>query len=92
MRRKGKYDTTIAKADAEQKRLLKKEAEASLLKLIQGYSYKETKTVAVLCKNEENSSKGVIKEVIETKKHVPPSPQAIIFTLTNIEPRKWNNT
>lgn len=65
--------------------LLKKEAEKSLLKQLQGYYIEETKTVYI----DDGTGAPRIKEQITTRKHVAPSPAITIFTLSNLDPERW---
>lgn len=65
--------------------LLKKEAERSLLKQLQGYYIEETKTVYI----DDGTGSPRIKEQTTTRKHVAPSPAITIFTLSNLDPERW---
>lgn len=65
--------------------LLKKEAEKSLLKQLQGYYIEETKTVYI----DDGTGAPRIREQITTRKHVAPSPAITIFTLSNLDPERW---
>lgn len=77
--------------EAEERRLdeLYQVAKNSLFKVARGYEVTETKTITIPSKSDP--SKPIIKEQVTTKKHVPPNPTAIIFTLTNRDPKRWKN-
>jgi hypothetical protein len=63
------------------------ECEKSLMKLITGYEYEESKTVVV----NDGSDKPKIKEKSTTKKHVAPNLGAVIHFQTNKDPENWKN-
>ena len=63
------------------------ECEKSLMKLITGYEYEESKTVVV----NDGSNNPKIKEKLTTKKHVPPNLGAVIHFQTNKDPDNWKN-
>jgi len=97
---KPEFTESIQRAEVEQKHFFKAEAKKSLLKLVQGYEYDETKTTVSAGKGKSKKKKKSetgkeekpeITEVIKIRKHVPPSPTAVIFTLTNTDPGKWKN-
>ncbi len=69
------------------------EAKKSLLKKIQGYEVTETKVVTIPSKqkDEKGNPKPIIKEQTTTKKHIQADTAAIIFTLTNGDPKQWRN-
>lgn len=69
------------------------EAKKSLMKKIKGYDVTETKVVTVpgSQKDEKGNPKPIIKEQTTTKKHIQPDTAAIIFTLTNCDPKHWRN-
>ena len=64
-----------------------KDAKNSLVKLIKGYDYEETKTVVI----DDGKGKPKIKEKSTTKKHVAPNLGAIIHFQTNVDPATWKN-
>lgn len=64
-----------------------KDAKNSLVKLIKGYDYEETKTVVI----DDGGGKPKIKEKSTTKKHVAPNLGAIIHFQTNVDPATWKN-
>jgi hypothetical protein len=63
------------------------ECEKSLMKLIIGYEYEESKTVVV----NDGSNNPKIKEKSTTKKHVSPNLGAVIHFQTNKDPDNWKN-
>lgn len=69
------------------------EAKKSLMKKIRGYEVTETKVVTVPTKEKDSNGNPIpaIKEQITTKKHIQPDTTAIIFTLTNADPKHWQN-
>lgn len=78
----------ISKAKKEHNQLLVAEARRSLLQLARGYEIEEVKTVYG---RNGADGKPQIKEQVRTKKHVPPSVGAVIFTLVNRDPDNWKN-
>ena len=83
------FHQAIDEAYDDRMQYLAKEAEKSLLKKIQGYEVTETKVVTVPANGDP--SKPTIKEQTTQKKHVAPDTAAIIFTLTNGDPKRWKN-
>lgn len=77
----------IKKADEERNEIILMEAKRSLLKRIRGYDVLETKITYDKKLNEKGEP--VVKERVETKKHVPGDTTAIIFALTNRDPENW---
>lgn len=73
---KDRFDETILK-----------DAKTSLIKLVRGYDYEETKTVVI----DDGNGKPKIKEKSTTKKHVAPNLGAIIHFQTNVDPATWKN-
>ena len=80
---------------AEQKRLdfFAVEAKKSLLKMIQGYTIQEKRTVMVDSgiKDEGQMTIPIIKEKVITEKYFPPDITAIIFALCNLDPDNWKD-
>lgn len=62
------------------------EVEKSLLKLCTGYEYEELKTIVEEDKNGKKRTK-----IEKTKRHQPPSAQAISFFLRNRMPEEWSD-
>lgn len=77
----------IGEAYEARRQTMVQEAKKSLLKKIQGYEVTETRTVTI----PNPMGAPTIKEMITTKKHVQPDTAAIIFTLTNADPKNWRN-
>nr|DAN47117.1 MAG TPA: terminase small subunit [Caudoviricetes sp.] len=87
------FRQAIEEANEARMQFFVQEAKKSLLKKIQGYEVTETKVVTVpgKKKDEKDNPKPTIKEQTTTKKHVAPDTAAIIFTLTNGDPKRWKN-
>lgn len=66
--------------------LLQQDVEKSLLKLCTGYEYEELKTIV-----EEDRSGKKRTKLEKTKRHQPPSAQAISFFLRNRCPEEWSD-
>ncbi|SDL24166.1 helix-turn-helix domain-containing protein [Natronincola ferrireducens] len=62
------------------------DVEKSLLKLCNGYEYEELKTIVEEDKNGKKRTK-----IEKTKRHQPPSAQAISFFLRNRMPEEWSD-
>jgi hypothetical protein len=62
------------------------EVEKSLLKLCTGYEYEELKTIVEEDKNGKKRTK-----LEKTRRHQPPSAQAISFFLRNRMPEEWSD-
>lgn len=62
------------------------EVEKSLLKLCTGYEYEELKTIVEEDKNGKKRTK-----IEKTRRHQPPSAQAISFFLRNRMPEEWSD-
>ncbi len=61
------------------------DAKKSLAKLVKGFTVTDTKTFYGSDKNGE----AVIVQVIETKREIPPSVEAVKFALTNLDPSNF---
>ena len=90
---KVEFFDAIKKAQEDFNEFLQVEAKKSLVKMLQGYTVTETKTVTVDTgeKTETGKPKIKIKEHTKTEKHIQPNPTLIIFTLTNRDPENWKN-
>jgi hypothetical protein len=62
------------------------ELEKTLYKKALGYQFTETKTIY-----QENAKGNVNKKIETTIKSVIPSDTALIFSLTNLKPKKWKH-
>lgn len=62
------------------------EANKSLLKLVKGYSYNETKTIYVA----GPSGEPMIAQRTITKKQVPPNATAVTYALSNLDPENFD--
>lgn len=60
------------------------DARKSLKKLIKGYTVTERKTVYIVVEGELVKDK-----VVETERHIPPSVAAVVFALSNLDPRNF---
>jgi len=92
-REKPEFSEAIKKAGKKFDELLIAEAKKSLIKLLQGYTVQEKKTVTVDTGKKSADGKPIVKvkEHTVTDKHYQPNPTAIIFTLTNRDPENWKN-
>jgi hypothetical protein len=83
----------IKKAQSKFDELIVSEAKKSLVKMIRGYTVQEKKTVSVdTGKKDENGMPIVrVKEHSVTDKYYQPVPAAVIFALTNRDPKNWKN-
>lgn len=90
---KAEFSEAIKKAQEDLKAFLAVEAKKSLLKLVQGFTVEERRTVSVDTgkKNDEDKPIVKIKEHTTVTKYITPNPTAIIFTLTNCDPENWKN-
>lgn len=90
---KPEFSEAIKKAEEKFDELLVAEAKKSLMKLVQGYTVQEKKTVTADSgkKNEDGKPIVKVKEHTVVDKHYQPNPTAIIFTLTNRDPENWKN-
>lgn len=87
----GEFAERVKKAEKEfqdtyRDELLAK-AKRSLTELVTGYEYNENKTEY---KADRNGNPQIQRQTT-VKKHMPPSPTAIIFSLTNLDPENWKN-
>ena len=89
------FAQAIEDAKDERAQILVVAAKKSLRRKIEGYDVTETRVVTVPHKEKDKDGKTIekprIKEQITTKKHIQPDTAAIIFTLTNGDPKHWRN-
>jgi hypothetical protein len=88
------FSDTIKKAKAEFDEYIVAEAKKSLVKMINGYTVQEKKTVTCDSgKKDETTGKPIvkIKEHSVTEKHIQPNVAATIFALVNRDPDNWKN-
>jgi len=78
---------SIKKAEEDRYSLFASEARKSLLKKVRGYEAEEVKEIYV----KDKDGKEILKERTNITKHYQPDTAAIIFTLTNRDPAKWQN-
>lgn len=90
---KPEFSEAIKKAQEECKGFFATEAKKSLLKLVQGFTVEEKRTVTADTGKKSEDGKPIvkIKEYTTVIKYVAPNPTAIIFTLTNCDPSNWKN-
>jgi hypothetical protein len=90
---KPEFSEHIKKAKCEFDNFIASEAKRSLVKLIQGYTVQEKKTVTVDTGKKDDDGKPIvrIKEHSVTDKHYQPVAAAVIFALTNRDPENWKN-
>lgn len=87
------FADAIKKAQDKFDELMISEAKKSLVKMVQGYTVDETRTVTADTGKKDDNGKPIVKvkEHIVTKKHYQPNPTLIIFTLVNRDPDNWKN-
>lgn len=87
------FADAIKKAQSKFDEMLIVEAKKSLVKMIQGYTVQEKKTVTADTGKKDANNKPIVKvkEHSVTDKHYQPNPTLIIFTLTNRDPENWKN-
>jgi hypothetical protein len=92
-RTKPDFSDSIKKAKGEFDDFIAGEAAKSLVKLIQGYTVQEKKTVTVDTGKKDDDGKPIVrvKEHSVTDKHYQPVTAAVIFALTNRDPENWKN-
>jgi hypothetical protein len=90
---KSEFSESIKKAKCEFDDFIVSEAKKSLVKLIQGYTIQEKKTVAVDTDKKDDDGNPVmkVKEHSVTDKHYQPVTAAVIFALTNRDSENWKN-
>jgi hypothetical protein len=81
LKKKPDFSYSIKKAENEYNEFIVREAKRSLVRMIQGYSVRETKRVT--CGNKVENT--------VTDRHILPVPAAVIFALTNRDPENWKN-
>jgi transposase-like protein len=93
MNEKPEFSESIKKARDKFDELIASEAKKSLVKLIQGYTVQEKKTVTVDTGKKDDDGKPImrVKEHSVTDKHYQPVTAAVIFALTNRDPERWKN-
>lgn len=92
-RTKPEFSESIEKAKEKFNELLVAEAKRSLLKMVQGYTVQEKKTVTTDSGKKTDEGKPIVKvkEHTVVDKHYQPNPTMIIFTLTNRDSENWKN-
>lgn len=88
------FSDAVKKAKGEYDEFIIVEARKSLVKMIQGYTVQEKKTVTVDSgkKNYETGKPIVkVKEHTVIDKHIQPNVAATIFALSNRDPENWKN-
>jgi len=87
------FAASIEKAQDKFNEKLIAEAKKSLIRMVQGYTVQEKKTVTVDTGKKDENQKPIVrvKEHTVTDKHYQPNSTLIIFTLTNRDPKKWPN-
>ena len=90
---KAEFSEAIKKAQEECRGFFATEAKKSLLKLVQGFTVEEKRTVTADSGKKSEDGKPIVKvkEHTTVTKYVAPNPTAIIFTLTNCDPTNWKN-
>ena len=92
-RKKSEFSQSVKKAQDKFDEFIASEARKSLVKLIQGYTVQEKKTVTVDTGKKDENDKPIVKvkEHSVTDKHYQPVTAAVIFALTNRDPAHWKN-
>lgn len=90
---KPEFSENIKNAEEARMQVFVAEAKKSLLKMIQGYTVYEKKTITVDSgkKDTEGKTMPKIKEQSILEKHFQPNVAAVIFALTNGDPDNWKN-
>lgn len=90
---KADFPEAIKKAQEECRGFFATEAKKSLLKLVQGFTVEERRTVTADTGKKSEDGKPIVKvkEHTTVTKYVAPNPTAIIFTLTNCDAENWKN-
>lgn len=94
LEKKPDFSYAVKKAKQEFDEFIIFEARKSLVKMIQGYTVQEKKTVTVDSgkKNDETGKPIVkVKEHTVIDKHIQPNIAATIFALSNRDPENWKN-
>jgi transposase-like protein len=91
--KKTEFSDAIKKARDVYDKYILSEAEKSLVKLIQGYTVKEEKTVRTDSGKKDEEGKPIVRvrEHTVTDKHYQPNTAAVIFALVNRNPDVWKN-
>ena len=91
--KKPEFSENIKRAKDDFNVLIVAKASRSLVKLIEGYTVKEEKTVTVFKgkKNDFGEEIGTVKEHSVTDKHIQSNVAATIFALVNRDPDNWKN-
>lgn len=90
---KPEFSDAIKRAREDFKQAALVDCKRSLMKLINGYTYQEKRTVTVDSGKKDSNGKQIpkIKEQIITEKHIQPNLGAIIHYQTNQDPDNWKN-
>lgn len=90
---KAEFSEAVKKAQKESKAFFATEAKKSLLKLVQGFTVEEKRTVTTDSGKKDEDGEPIlkVKEHTTVTKYVAPNPTAIIFTLTNCDAENWKN-
>lgn len=90
---KPEFLEAIKKAEDDFNKFIVVEAKKSLVKMVQGYTVQEKKTVTVDTgkKNTDNKPIVKVKEHTVIDKHIQPNVAATIFLLVNRDPENWKN-
>lgn len=92
LKTKSDFSDAIKNAENQFNELIITEAKKSLVKMIRGYTVQEKRTVtADTGKRDENEPIVKVKEHSVTDKHYQPVPAAVLFALSNRDPKNWVN-
>lgn len=87
------FDRAIEEAEEARMQELVKIAKKSLRRKVEGYAVDESRVVTIPSNKKDANGKPipVIKEQRNTRRYIEPDTAAIIFTLTNGDPKNWRN-
>jgi hypothetical protein len=91
--KKPEFSENIKRAKDDFNVLIVAKASRSLVKLVEGYTVKEERTVTVFKgkKNDFGDDIGTVKEHTVIDKHIQPNVAATIFALVNRDSDNWKN-
>lgn len=92
-REKAEFSDALKKARDRFDEYVLSEAKKSLVKLVQGYTVQEKRTVTADTGKKDDNGKAIVrvKEHSVTEKYVQPNTAAVIFSLTNRDSANWKN-
>lgn len=90
---KPEFSEAVSRARKQFDDILVTEATRSLLKLVKGFSYTESRKVYSNRSLTDSEGEKILqfKEIVTSEKYVGPSVNAIIFVLCNLDSDNWKN-